>query len=103
LEVVMIFHFQFLGIAGWEPIGAGVAGGEDPIAAALAEVRGFAGGTLPAGTYQVIEARSSETRWKTFDLGEDGQIIWEPDTCVSAEAVCASTGDEGTAPGPCPR
>jgi hypothetical protein len=49
----------------------------------------------------VIEARSSETRWKTFDLGEDGQIIWEHE--VSAEALRASTGDEATAPELCRR
>ena len=97
----MIFHFQFRGITGWEPIGAGVGAGEEPIAAALAEVRGFADGTLPAGSYQVIEARSSDTRWKTFDLGEDGQISWEPDTRVSGEDVRASTADE--APELCPR
>lgn len=101
MEVVMIFHFQFRGITGWEPIGAGAGGGEHPIAAALAEVRGFAGGTLPAGTYQVIEARSSDTRWKTFDLGEDGQMRWEPDTRVSGEDVCA--GDERAAADLCPR
>jgi hypothetical protein len=97
LELVMLFHFQFRGTAGWEPIGAGVGDGEAPIAAALAEVRGFAGGMLPAGTYQVIEARSSETRWKTFDLGEDGQIIWEPDPTAATEAARSSCGEETAA------
>jgi hypothetical protein len=102
--MVMLFHFQFRGTAGWEPIGAGAGVGdsEDPIAEALAEVRRFAGTTLPAGTYQVIEARSSETRWKTFDLGEDGQIVWEPDPTPAADAPRSSCGEE-TAAEFCPR
>jgi hypothetical protein len=82
LEVVMLFHFEFRGTAGSEAIGVGVGGGGDPIGEALAEVRGYAGGTLPAGTYRVIEARSADTRWQTFELGEDGEIILDPGTTV---------------------
>ncbi len=98
----MLFHFQFRGTAGWEAIGAGVGDGEDPIAEALAEVRSFADGTLPAGNYQVIEARSSDTRWETFDLGEDGRIIWEPDPTAAADAPRSSCGEETVAEF-CPR
>ena len=87
----MLFHFQFRGPAGWEPIGAGVGDGEDPLAEALDEVRRFAGGTLPAGSYQVIEARSSDTRWQAFELGKDGEIISDPESPSLEEAVCGST------------
>jgi hypothetical protein len=95
----MVFHFQFRGSGGWEPIGAGVGGGDDPIAEALEEIRGFAGGKLPAGTYQVIEPRSSDTRWQTFDLGEDGEIISDPEPQSADGAVCTSAGGEGTSAG----
>jgi hypothetical protein len=98
----MLFHFQFRGTVGWEAIGAGVGDGEDPIAEALAEVRRFAGGTLPAGNYQAIEARSSDTRWEAFDLGEDGQIVWGRDPGSAAEAARSSCGEE-TAGEFCPR
>ena len=70
----MLFHFEFRGSSGWEPIGAGVGNGDDPIAEALAEVRRFAGGTLPEGRYQVIQARSSVTRWEAFDLSAEGEV-----------------------------
>jgi hypothetical protein len=71
----MLFHFQFLGEAGWEPVGAGIGEGDDPITSALDEIRELSAGALPAGRYQVIEARGSDTRWQTFDLGSDGNRI----------------------------
>ena len=33
------------------------------------------GDMLPAGTYQVIESRSSNALWQTFELGVDGEIV----------------------------
>lgn len=34
----------------------------------------LSGDALPAGEYEVIEARSSATRWVGFDLREDGSF-----------------------------
>jgi hypothetical protein len=71
------FHFQYLGEVGWESIGAGLGSGCDPVKEALEEVRRLSDGKLPAGHYQVIEARVADPRWETFDLGEDGQPVDE--------------------------
>ena len=70
-----IFHFQFMGERGWESIGAGDGETGDPLGGALDEVRELSGGKLPPGVYQVIESRSSDTRWQSFELSEDGEIV----------------------------
>lgn len=71
------FHFQFRGEAGWEVLGAGLGEGQDAIVRALDEVRGFYGGRLPPGRYQVIESRSEDSRWRAFELGGDGEVVAE--------------------------
>jgi hypothetical protein len=70
-----IFHFQYQGESGWETLGAGEGLGDDPVGGAIDDLRRLSGGTLPAGTYQVIESRSSSSQWQTFELGVDGQIL----------------------------
>jgi hypothetical protein len=70
-----IFHFQFQGEGGWEPIGAGEGRGDDALDGAFADLRELSGGTLPAGTYQVIESRSSNALWQTFEVGGDSEIV----------------------------
>ena len=70
-----IFHFQFRGEVGWEPVGAGEGRGEDALDGAFADLRELSGGSLPAGTYQVIESRSSNALWQTFEVGGDGEIV----------------------------
>jgi hypothetical protein len=72
-----IFHFQHRGQADWEPIGAGVGEGDMPVMEALADLRELAGGSLPAGSYRVIEARSSDPRWESFELDLDCRLIEE--------------------------
>jgi hypothetical protein len=74
-----IFHFQVHGEYGWEALGAGLGDGEDPIAAALDELRDFYGGLLPGGEYRVIEARSANALWRTFEL-EDGPALFGKET-----------------------
>jgi hypothetical protein len=71
------FHFQYLGEVGWESIGAGLGSGCHPVTEALEEVRRLSDGLLAAGSYQVIEARSADPRWETFELGEDGEMVGE--------------------------
>jgi hypothetical protein len=88
-QELLELRVQFRSVAGWEAVGAGEGAGEDPVGEALAEVRGFSGGTLPAGSYQVIQARSSVTRWETFELGVDGEIL---DPAESGPTIAASTG-----------
>jgi hypothetical protein len=70
-----IFHFQFQGEGGWEPIGAGEGRGDDALDGAFADLRELSGGTMPAGTYQVIESRSSDALWQTFEVGGDSEIV----------------------------
>jgi hypothetical protein len=70
-----IFHFQFQGEGGWEAIGAGEGSRDDALGGAFADLRELSGGRLPAGTYQVIESRSSNALWQTFELGADGKIV----------------------------
>jgi hypothetical protein len=70
-----IFHFQIQGDGGWEPIGAGEGRGDDALGGAFADLRELSGGSLPAGTYQVIESRSSNALWQTFEVGGDGEIV----------------------------
>lgn len=72
-----IFHFEFLGEAGWEPVGAGIGEGEDPVRAAFREVRTFSGGTLPSGTYRVIASGPSDARWETFRVDSLGRAFRE--------------------------
>ena len=49
--------------------------GDHAVRQALQEVRHFCGGSLPQGRYQVIESRSGDTRWHSFELDADGQIL----------------------------
>jgi hypothetical protein len=70
-----IFHFQFQGDAGWETLGAGEGLGDDAMGGAIDDLRRLSGGSLPAGTYQVIESRSAAAHWQTFELGVDGQVL----------------------------
>jgi hypothetical protein len=70
-----IFHFQFQGELGWETLGAGEGLGDNAIGGAIDDLRQLSGGTLPAGSYQVIESRSSVAQWQTFELGVDGQVL----------------------------
>ncbi|OJU85349.1 MAG: hypothetical protein BGO11_17865 [Solirubrobacterales bacterium 70-9] len=72
-----LFHFQYLGAAGWECVGAGIGEGREPIAEALEEVRRLSGGRLPAGHYQAIEARAADPRFESFELGEDGKPVMD--------------------------
>ena len=74
-RLMTIFHFQFHGEAGWETLGAGEGLGDDPIGGAIDDLRRLSGGTLPAGTYQMIESRSSASQWQTFEVAADGQIL----------------------------
>jgi hypothetical protein len=69
-----IFHFQLLGAAGWEAVGAGVGDGEDPVDVALAELRDLCGGHLPAGRWRVIESHSADPRLETFEVDEAGAV-----------------------------
>ena len=67
----MLFHFEFRNDGRWETIGSGEGAGEE---AALRELCALAGGTLPAGTYRCIAARSDSTRWESLSLAEDGTV-----------------------------
>jgi hypothetical protein len=81
----VLFHFELRCNGRWEAFGSGEADGEDP-AAALADLIGLAGGSLPAGTYRCIAARSESARWESLALGADGTI-------TAADAYLARTGD----------
>jgi hypothetical protein len=72
---VVLFHFQFLGQSGWEPMGSGRSSGEDPLLEAVEDLRILHGGELPPGRYQYIEAHTREARLTTFDLGVDGEMV----------------------------
>ncbi len=74
-----IFHFQYLGQEGWEPIGAGLGEGDEAVPMALEELREMVGGDLPTGSYRVIGARFSDPRWESFELDADGHQIDEVD------------------------
>ena len=71
-----IFHFEFHGDADWEPIGAGIGDGHEPLLEALGEVQRLYGGSLPAGLYQVIEVGSRDPRWMTFRVDSASQVEW---------------------------
>jgi hypothetical protein len=71
----LIFHFQFSSDRGWEAMGSGEGGGNDPLPAAIQDLRVLHGGSLPAGSYQYIAAIGGEARWHAFELGEEGERI----------------------------
>jgi hypothetical protein len=71
----VIFHFQFAGEKGWESLGAGEGGAEEPLGAALDDVRQLCGGDLPEGSYRFIGAGVSDSRWASFQLGDDGEVV----------------------------
>jgi hypothetical protein len=48
---------------------------------------------------QASSRRPSDTRWQTFDLGEDGEIISDPEPQSADGAGCTSAGGEGTSAG----
>jgi hypothetical protein len=71
----MIIHFEFSGSSDWEAMGSGIGAGEDPVGAALAELRSLHGGNLPAGRYRYIEARAGDARWGRFEIGAGGEFL----------------------------
>jgi hypothetical protein len=85
----VLFHFELRCNGRWEAFGSGEADGDDPVAA-LADLIGLAGGSLPAGTYRCIAARSESARWDSLALGADGTI-------TAADAYAARTGEIGPA------
>jgi hypothetical protein len=71
----VIIHFQFNGEKGWEALGAGEGSSEDPLHGALDDVRRLCGGSLPGGSYRFIDPRISGSRWQSFELDSEGQVI----------------------------
>lgn len=69
------FHFEFLGEAGWEPVGAGMGEGKDPVRSAFREVRDLSGDTLSPGTYRVIASTPTDARWETFRVDSLGRAF----------------------------
>jgi hypothetical protein len=71
----VLYHFEFRGEASWEAFGSGEGSGEEPIAAALADLTAVAGGTLPAGEYRCIPAISPDPRWQSVWLDRAGRVV----------------------------
>jgi hypothetical protein len=72
----VLFHFQFKGPAGWEPVGSGEAEREDAVGLrrAAVDLSALAGGLEP-GTYRAIAAKGASTRWLSFRIGADGSFF----------------------------
>jgi hypothetical protein len=71
----MLYHVEFRGENGWEAFGSGEGSGEDPVGLAMADLTAVAGGTLPAGEYRCIAARSDSIHWETVWLDASGKIL----------------------------
>ncbi len=70
----MLFHFQYRFEDRWEAIGSGEGEGIDAPTAALAELNGLTGESLPVGSYRCIAARSDSCYWEHLILGPGGGI-----------------------------
>lgn len=93
----MLFHFEFRCDGRWEAFGSGE--GEDPTAG-LADLIGLAGGSLPAGTYRCIAARSESARWDSLALGADGTITGADPWVARADEVGPARVGRAAGPGP---
>jgi hypothetical protein len=88
----VLFHIERRSEGRWEAFGGGEGGdGEEASTVALADLISLAGGTLPAGEYRMIRARSDSTRWDFLHLGAAGEITAGEESLFGAEA---STGPE---------
>jgi hypothetical protein len=70
----VLFHFQYRFEDRWEDMGSGEGGGIEAPTAALAELNGLTGESLPAGIYRCIAARSDSAYWEYMVIGADGAI-----------------------------
>jgi hypothetical protein len=76
----VLYHFEFRGVHAWEAFGSGEGSGPEAIALALADLRGLAGGELPAGEYRCIAASGGATSWESLWVEEGERTVPDGDS-----------------------
>lgn len=71
----MVYRFEYRTAGKWHPIGTGEGAGANPVRQAIESVARDVSDDLPAGEYRYLVPMDAGSRWRRFDITEDGALI----------------------------